>query len=320
MKHYLSGIWAATLAAVACTTTWAEETGHQKPPQIIVLKFDGLKADAPKGAAVSERWTRLTDYLTKNNIHAGYGIVCSSLEKDNPAYFDWIKSLHAKGLIEFWLHGFRDRSDKDKIGEFETGTADQQKSILEKSEKLAQDKLGFEFDAFGPHWSATTVATEQALNNVPEIKIWLGRPNNAKQFTKFGIPRIMALENPTFITDVEMFLRAYDSVGGKQEMLMLQGHPDRWNEVRWKGFLRMMDFLKSKGCVFMTPTEYMDAATGITYMPLTKFRDDAQNSKLGELPQGASPLPSIQLHPPQQLPPLRLPPPVTSPAQPASGQ
>jgi len=305
MNHHLSGLWAAVLATAAGANIWAEEAPPpSKPAQIIVLKFDGLTAEAPKGAAVSERWTRLTDYLTHNNIHAAYGVVCSSLEKDNPAYIDWIKSLHDKGLIEFWLHGYRDRSEKDKSGEFESGTAEQQKSILVKSEKLAHDKLGFEFDAFGPHWSATTLATEQALNETPEIKIWLGQPNNAKKFTKFGIPRVMALENPTFITDVEMFLRAYDSVGEKQRMLLLGGHPDRWNEVRWKGFMRMMEFLKARGCVFMTPSEYMDAAKGGDPNPTGSSHAEA---KLGELPPAAAgppPLPlQLQLHPPQIHPP-----------------
>ena len=41
------------------------------------------------------------------------------MEGDNQAYFDWIKTLHEKGLIEFWNHGYRNRKASDKTGEFE---------------------------------------------------------------------------------------------------------------------------------------------------------------------------------------------------------
>lgn len=309
MNHYLSGLWVALLAtAAAGTASRAENASNAapppKPPQIILLKFDGLEPSVECCPPVSERWSRLTDYLTQNHIHAAYGVVCCGLEKDNPAYFEWIRSMHDKGTIEFWLHGYREHSDKDKKGEFEMGTVEQQKLILEKAEKLAHDKLGFEFTSFGTYWSNITPATEKAIDEVPEIKIWLDRPKYAKQCHKFGIPRVITLENLTYITDVEMFLRAYDAVGEKQEMLLLQGHPDGWNETRWRGFLKMMDFLKSKGCVFLTPTEYMEATlTGVRPVgPLPSPWSSHQ------APAPPPPLPTLKLHLPQFHPPQQLPP------------
>ena len=68
---------------------------------------------------VSPRWQRIADFIEKSNLKASFGIIGSSLEEDNPAYFNWIKDLDRRGNIEFWNHGYRDRKAEDKTGEFE---------------------------------------------------------------------------------------------------------------------------------------------------------------------------------------------------------
>ena len=39
-----------------------------------------------------------------------------------------------------------------------------------------------------------------------------------------------------------------------------QGHPNAWDDKRWEGFVKIIEFLKSRGCVFMTPSEYLAGA------------------------------------------------------------
>ena len=223
-------------------------------PQIVLLKLDDVVAGRP--GPVSARWQRIADYLKTNNIKGSFGIICESLEKDNPAYFQWIKDIQQAGLIEFWLHGYHMKK-ADEPGEFEQGTFEEQKSALEKSERLAKEKLGFPLTAFGPHWSGTTDATDQALESVPEIKIWLYGPPKPKFFSRLSIERVMALENPTFVPDPEKFRATYEKSAAKREVLVLQGHPDQWDDKRWAGFVEIVEFLKSKNVVFMTPSEYL---------------------------------------------------------------
>src|SRR5258708_37206023 len=103
-------------------------------------------------------------------------------------------------MIELWLHGFHLKTASEP-GEFEHGAFDEQKAILEKSEQLAKAKLGFPLPAFGTHWSGTTDATDQALEAVPDIKIWLYGPTHPKYFTRLSLDRVMALEDPTFVPD-----------------------------------------------------------------------------------------------------------------------
>ena len=33
--------------------------------------------------------------------------------------------------------------------------------------------------------------------------------------------------------------------------------PEQWNDERWTGFTKIIDFLKTKNVVFMTPSEYL---------------------------------------------------------------
>ncbi len=228
-------------------------------PQVILLKLDDVVAGRAHGSAVSARWQRIADYLKTNNIKGSFGIICESLEKDNAAYFQWIKDIHKVGLIEFWLHGYHLKK-ADEPGEFEHGTWEEQKATLEKSERLAKEKLGFALAAFGPHWSGTTPETDQALEAVAEIKIWLYGPRKPKYFSRLSIERVLALENPTFVPDPAKFKATYEKSAATREVLVLQGHPDQWDDQRWSGFVEIVEFLKSKNVVFLTPSEYLQKA------------------------------------------------------------
>ncbi len=222
--------------------------------QVIILKLDdvvayGTSAQSP----VPPRWQRVTDFLRNSDIKASYGIIGFSLEEENEAYFDWIKKLDASGDVEFWNHGYRNRKGTDKSGEFE-GSFEQQKTALERTQQLAKDRLGIELKAFGPHWSGTNEHTVRALRGIPEITMWFYGP---RESDKFVFERFLTLENPTHVPDFEKFKATYERVGRDKPCLALQGHPNSWDDERWDGFVKIIDYLKSKGCVFMTPSEYM---------------------------------------------------------------
>lgn len=247
------------LALTAIISTVAPLHAVDNPtaaPQVVLLKLDDVVQNNLGSSPVPIRWQKTADYLKANNIKGSFGIICESLEKDNSAYFQWIKDIQQAGLIEFWLHGYHLKK-ADEPGEFEHGTAAEQQVIFTKSEALAKAKLGFPLTAFGPHWSGMTEATDEALEAVPEIKIWLYGPKQPKHFTRLSIERIMALENPTFVPDAVKFKATYEKAAAKREVLVLQGHPNQWDDKRWTGFVEIIDFLKSKNVVFMTPSEYL---------------------------------------------------------------
>lgn len=217
-------------------------------PQVIVLKLDDIITDQ------SQRWQRVTNFLEENDLKGSYGIIGYSLEEDNPSYFKWIKDLHASGRIEFWNHGYRKRLASDKAGEFE-GSYEDQKKALQRTQNLAKEKLGIELKAFGPHWSGTNESTAKALEEIPEITMWFhGR---SKSTSKFIFKRVLTLENPTHVPDFEKFKTRYEQVARNEKCLALQGHPNSWDEERWENFVNIIEYLRSQGCVFMTPSEYV---------------------------------------------------------------
>ena len=225
-------------------------------PQVILLKLDDLTArGASGGKAVSPRWQRVADFIETNHLKAAFGIIGSSLETNHPAYFQWIKDWAHKGIIEFWNHGYLDRTSTNQPGEFEQGSAVEQRAALEKTQRLAREKLGLTLRAFGEHYSRVTQETEKALNDIPDIQIWLYGPRNSQFYKKLSLVRIMSLENPTFLPDFEKFKSIYERVGVAQPMLVLQGHPNHWTDERWAGFVKIIGFLQSKGCLFIKPSE-----------------------------------------------------------------
>jgi len=245
------------LPATAVAVTLAL-VGHvadaDEASQVIILKLDDVVAQrSPNGSPVSPRWQRITDFFKESGIKASYGIIGYSLEEDNQAYFDWIKGLHQSGQVEFWNHGYRNRKATDTAGEFEGGF-EEQRAALEKTQRLAKAKLGLELKAFGPHWSGTNAHTARALKGISEISMWFYGPADSG---KFAFERVLTLENPTFVPDPVKFKTLYERVGRGKRCLALQGHPNAWDDKRWEGFVEIIAFLKSKGCVFMTPSEYL---------------------------------------------------------------
>ena len=218
-----------------------------KAPQVIVLKLDDVVAHDAR-SPVSPRWQRTADFIEKSGLKASFGIIGFSLEQDNQPYFDWIKNLHRKGNIEFWNHGYRSRKAADNTGEFEE-SLEVQAASLRKTETLAREKLGIELKVFGPHWSGTNRDTEEALAAIPEIKAWFYGPKGSK---KFVFEEVLKLENPIFVPDPERFKELYERRAKDKPFLALQGHPNQWDDKRWQGFVKIIEFLKSKGCVFMT--------------------------------------------------------------------
>ena len=255
--------------------------------QVIILKLDDVIQSKEEGGPVSPRWKRIADYIESNHLKASFGIIGASLDggdadthayseriikeqpelvkdfplqdADNPVYYHWIKEHRAKGFIEFWCHGYRMRIPSDTHGEFEQGTFEEQKAALEKCERLALEKLGFDLPVFGPHWSVTTPATGRALEAIPEIKIIFG--GVVKDTKKFVLPTVMGLEISTGVPDFKKFKDKYEKIGFTKPYLHLQGHPDKWDDAKWDEFLKIINYLKSKHCVFMTPSEYVASVT-----------------------------------------------------------
>ncbi len=249
----------AAVLAIALTSNisvWAVEATGQRAGPIIVLKLDDVTCSGARGnQPISPRWQRCVDFIEQEHLSASLGIIGYSLEGDNPAYFDWIKSLAQKGFIEFWNHGYRERKATDPQGEFEGTSLEDQRLALERTQRLAREKLGLTLHAFGPHWSGTNATTAAALAQVPDLTIWFYGPDPSNVSQKVVLQRNLNLEQPTFVPDFAKFKAGYEKFGRQKPYLALQGHPNQWDDKRFGEFVKIVRYLQEQGCSFMTVSE-----------------------------------------------------------------
>ena len=232
-----------------------------KTPPVIILKLDDMTPrGAKKGQAVSWRWQKLVDLLEKENIKANLGIIGNAFEKDDQIFFDWLKAQEKKGYVEFWNHGQTHkelpREGNKRRCEF-TAPLEEQIATLKKTQQLAKEKAGIELKAFGAPFNATNADTEKALEKFPEIKVWFFGSNKTKTSTKLSLKRVVNLEHPTMNPSSSGLISDYDYRGKFEKYLVLQGHPNGWSDKRFAEFAKVIAFLKSKGCKFMTTSEYL---------------------------------------------------------------
>lgn len=242
----------------------AQTAAEKKPasptrtsPPYIIIKVDDLRN---AGGKVHPRWQKLVDFLKERKIKAGIGIICDSLEKDDPKYFQWIKDQHAGGLIEFWSHGYSHKSWEENgktVYEFKDTSYESQKKNLLRCNELAKQKLGFTLPAFGAGFNAIDENTVKALAEDPDTTIWLyGDVKNPAG--KVVLDRIgnVNIENPTFVPSLEKFKAGY-AKNPTRDYFVIQGHPAQWTDERFAQFVALIDFLTSEKAVFTTPSEYV---------------------------------------------------------------
>jgi len=260
-----------------------------KPP-IIVLKLDDLRQHY--GGRVHAGWQKVADYLKAKKIKAGIGVICDTLEEARPSYVEWIRSRQQSGEIEFWFHAFDHKVHEEngvKYNEFNGRSYEEQKERLDRSQKLAKEKLGFAFHAFGPPGGVGSASfnedTLRVMAGDPDMHVMLypaplsgnsplttfARKTMAESGGKFVILDVLwqvRLERPLFKPNFDSFVSGYAKYPNR-EYFMLQGHPAHWSEESFTEFTRIIDFLVAQHAVFMTPSEaaraiYGEAATAAT--------------------------------------------------------
>jgi len=229
----------------------------EQEQKLVILKLDDVVAEADSGKVVSERWQRVADFLEKKKIKASFGVIGFSLAKDNPEYFRWITNRANRGYVEFWNHGYYNRTKGDTIGEFE-GTYEQQLYALQLTDSLSKTKLGLTFNAWGRHWSGSDENTDRALSQMQDIHFVFGNPDPASHFEGFVMPHNIDMEYPVHNPNFEEFIKAYQEKWKGLDFFYLQGHPNSWDEARWQNFVKIVGFLESENVRFVTPSEFLE--------------------------------------------------------------
>ncbi len=238
-------------AAIPAADTPAAAPDAKVP--VVMLKLDDL-------GKVTPRWKKAAEFIAAEGLKANFGIINSPLETEDPVLNAWVKEQHASGVIEFWNHGYDAKypHDKDHKGEFEGSGYDFQLKSLQRAQELSKLRFGFEYVAFGPHWSGTDSDTDKALEQVPGIKaVFFYGPKKGSTSSKILIERRMELEKPIFHPNPAEVQARFEAVGRKFDYIALQGHADQWDDARFADFQTAVRYLKAQGCRFVTVSEWL---------------------------------------------------------------
>lgn len=225
-------------------------------PPYILLKLDDLVHT--KGR-VPARWRKLTDFLIQRKVKAGLGIICASLEGDNPEFLQYLREVGQSGVIEYWNHGYDHKQWEENgqtLQEFKGSSYEHQKQHYTRSQELAKEKLGQEFAAFGAPFNGTDAATAKVLQEDAATRVWLYgdalRPAGKLVLDRVGPVNI---ENPLFVPSLDRFTEGYNRYP-QREFFVIQGHPNQWDDARFEQFVKIVEFLQEQKAIFVTPSEY----------------------------------------------------------------
>lgn len=227
--------------------------------QVIVLKLDDIR----EGTGVRDALKRVKAFIDEKGIKASFGVIGVSLEDDGKKedYYEDIQSFVADGNIEIWHHGYY--HDKANRVEFSGGTYDEQYKQLKDTIDLMQDKCGITLRTFGPPYNATDKVTIEALNNLPQMKVFFF-PSVTEGGTQLMLRESGNLETDTGVVDYDKFVETYESSKKDKPYLVLQGHPGNFSDQSFENFKKIVEYLMAKNTVFMTPTEYYNKLNGVS--------------------------------------------------------
>lgn len=238
----------------------SENSGrHDITAPTVILKLDDMHYGEGTDS-VSPRWNRVLDYLHRNSIKANIGIIGYSLTSERPDYIEWLRRRGNEKGIEFWNHGYNNRTNPEGKGEFEQDYESQCRA-LHLTDSLARSLAGIELRAWGRHWTECNEHTDKALSMTDGIDMIFGEPSDPKYFKGMVLPENLCMEYPPMNPSYKDFAINYMGKWHGLTTFYLQGHPDAWDDTRWEEVKRILERLKADGVRFVTISEYLDSRT-----------------------------------------------------------
>lgn len=216
---------------------------NPKPTYQVILKADDLK---DYGITVK----KLDKIIRKENIKISWGIIGNSLDNPSEDYVQFLKNNADGRYYHFFNHGYLHLWSKNT--EFGTKPYEYQLLHLRKTNDLVKDKTGIILDTFGAPNNAIDKNTTLALEQISQIKYWYygDKSSNKKTFE-----RIFDLEYGVGSPNYKLFKKSFENNKNKSDLYVFQIHPYMWNSEGFLNFLVVVNYLKSKGAIFVAPSE-----------------------------------------------------------------
>lgn len=235
---------------------------------VIALAFTGLahaggkvaiiKADDIRGS--TEKWNRFFALSKEKGVKVSAGIICQSLENGKPDYFDWLKTLHASGDVEFWNHGWDHKrwtaENGKELREFSGTGYEHQKKHFDQSQALMKKALGVAPVAFGAPYNASDADTTRVMNEDSALRLVFCYD---KQRFADKVSAPMNLRGESDGTGKPNFAKFKTEYAQKKQSSFsaIQFHPGNFGDEHFKEYAKILDFLIADGWKFVLPSEYV---------------------------------------------------------------
>ena len=234
--------------------TLPEEEPEEEEPQIVIFKFDDL------GTSNYKVFDKTYDILKEEGItNVSFGVIgknCVGDETtDTTEFWQYMNQFIADGA-EIWHHGWEHLINGDTASEFSGAyDYDKMKENVALTLDIVKENTGYEITTLGAPGNAVSEEFAQMLNaEFPEINKVFFSEN--KGFNALKIDKKITIESSTEGVTYAKYEAAYNP---DLKYMVIQIHPHRLNKFNnWDDFRLVLQDLKAKGCVFMTPSQYYD--------------------------------------------------------------
>lgn len=208
-------------------------------------------------------------YLVDKKIKASYGFIAT--RNDETLLSTLAPYLNAKNdngasLIEIWNHGY------DHIRpEFEGTGYDYQKKHFDDANTILNDLFRIEMKTFAASFNGTDEDTNKVVSENDAYKVTYFQSPTPDQATTgiLTLQNRVNIEISTGNTDYDFFITDYnDHKDDYTDYMVLQGHPNSWDENDLNEFKKIIDFLITEGWEFELPYDYYATQNNIA-LPTT---------------------------------------------------
>ena len=239
---------------------------------VIILKADDLSNMTPN-------WQQFIDITIENNIASSIGIISKNMT-DHTTINEIKEISHLKNdqgefVVEFWNHGY-DHSGSNNTWEFKNVDLASQIDHIRRAQKFFLDTLGFRSNTFSAPFNQTSQETYTALKSFPEIKVWMCYQKLEKQYHadwRSPFQSVYKANQDHIILDIKIEtvyhlplkeVKKFFNNNKHLPYLIIQVHPNTWDSGDFGDFQALIDFLKERNVIFMTPFQYLNYLTSET--------------------------------------------------------
>lgn len=219
----------------------------------IVIKMDDIYVKKGRSPVLP-----VLDFLKERQVKASIGMIASLSDTTILSILTpYMEATDKKGnpLLEIWNHGYDHRKP-----EFKGMPYDYQKKHFHDATTQIESLLNITIETFGAPFNAVDSITGRIITENTNYKtVFLADRNLMNRPDIICLNNLVRVERELGKPDFDFFIRKYKEakdigIG----CMVLQVHPNLWQEQDFEDFKYIIRFLQTEKCTFVLPSEWKD--------------------------------------------------------------